>query len=75
MPLVVQEVTIRDSEGRPIHITINPNDKWGHRDAANLLKTGSEVGRKALGMDSLDYMIEKLTAAGYVVLDPSQQAL
>lgn len=73
MPLVTQEVVRTYEDGRPVQIIINPNDKWGHRDAATLLKTASEVSRKALGMDDLDHMIEKLTAAGYVIIDPSKE--
>lgn len=68
-PLTQQTVTKRYEDGRPQQIIVEPNGSWGHKDALIMAKEAWNLMEKSLFIDDDNYMIERLTAKGYVVTD------
>lgn len=53
-----------------LNMPINPeNDRL--KDATNLVRCGSELARKSLGVDGINEAIGKITRAGFQVIDPT----
>lgn len=65
-PTKVIEQQTEEDNGRIIYKTVILPTNWSQRDAAVLTKTGSDIGRRALGMDGEEDKSEKRQKITYI---------